>query len=196
MGGLLRNASSFFMLLSGVAALLIGASAAAQTPEPDQSGPAKGGFDWKTFEGKYDFGKCQSSPSAIWEHRTPGTFVQIDYNAGYARNPAQPGLELIRANDRSTLALGWSIERVGEGRQTETNVDTGKVSKVMESYATADGVYGMIAWNRPFNVGWSTLQIRQGLDNVSYTMRQRTESDHSTREETCTLEKYVPKIPA
>ena len=181
-------------MLPALSALLLGASAFAQAPYPDQPGPAKGDFDWKTFEGKYDFGKCQSSPSAIWEHRTPGTFVQIDYNADYTSNPAQPGLDLMRANIRSPLALGWSIERVGAGRKTEADADSGRVR---ESYATADGVYGMIVWGRPFNRGWSTLQLRmQSPGNISYTIRQRTDSDPSTREETCTLQKYAPKIPA
>ena len=67
----------------------------------------------------------------------------------------------------------------------------------MESYATADGVYGMMAWNRPHNVGWSTLQLRMDTQaKVSLTLRQRNDSDASTREETCTLTKYVPKTRA
>ena len=67
----------------------------------------------------------------------------------------------------------------------------------MESYATADGVYGMMAWDRPHNVGWSTLQLRMDAQgHISLTIRQRTDSDASTREETCTLTKYAPKIRA
>ena len=47
------------------------------------------------------------------------------------------------------------------------------------------------------NVGWSTLQLRMGAQGkISLTIRQRTDSDASTREETCTLKKYVPKIRA
>jgi len=103
----------------------------------------------------------------------------------------------MRANNRSPIALGWSVQRVGHGRQTETNADTGKLGKVMESYATADGVYGMMIWDGPPHMGWSTLQLRTDAQgNTSFTIRQRTVSDASTREETCMLKKQVPKIRA
>lgn len=176
--------------------LLTAASAHALTTYPDRLGPAKGGFDWTQFQGKYDFSQCRSRPSAIWGDGRPGTFVQIDHKVAYTRNPTTEGLELMRANNRIPFALGWAVERVGQGRQTENDADTGKVGKVMESYATADGVYGMMAWDRPDNVGWSTLQLRMDAQrNISLTIRQRTDSDAATREETCTLKKYVPKIP-
>ena len=101
----------------------------------------------------------------------------------------------MRANDHSPMALGWSVERVGHGHQTETDADTGKVTKVVESYATADGVYSMMAWDRPYNTGWFTLQLRMhDQGHISFTIRQRTDSDRATREETCTLKKHAPKI--
>lgn len=175
---------------------MIGMSAQAQITYPDRPAPAKGDFEWKRFEGKYDFSECQSHPSAIWGDSPPGTFVQIDYKVDYMRNPMMGGLELMRANNRSPIALGWFIERVGHGRQIETDAHTGKIGKVMESYATVDGVYGMMAWDRPHNFGWSTMQLRMDVkDNISFTIRQRTDSDTTTREETCTLKRYAPKIP-
>ena len=197
MGRLQRNVSWLFTVVLVFPALVIGASALAQTSYPDRLGPDKGDFDWTRFEGKYDFGECRSRPSAIWGDSLPGTFVQIDRKVVYTRHPVTEGLELMRANNRNPIALGWSVERVGKGRQTETDADTGKVDPVMESYATADGVYGMMAWNRPHNVGWSTLQLRMDAQaKVSFTIRQRTDSDTSTREETCTLTKHVPKTRA
>lgn len=55
----------------------------------------------------------------------------------------------------------------------------------------------MMAWDRPHNSGWSTLQLRMDAQgNKSFTIRQRTDSDASTREETCTLKKYVPQSRA
>ena len=197
MGSLRRNGSWLFTLLLGLSTLVIEVSAHAQMTYPDRLGPDKGSFDWTQFEGKYDISECQSRPSAIWGDGAPGTFLQIDHRVGYTRIPTTEGLELMRANNRNPIALGWSVERVGQGRQTETDADTGKVGKVMESYATADGVYGMMAWDRPHNVGWSTLQLQMDARaNISFTIRQRTYSDTSTREETCTLKKYVPKTPA
>ena len=187
MGSLQRNASWLFTFVLGFSAPVIGAGMPAQTTSPDRAGPAKGAFDWKKFAGKYDFGECQSHASAIWGG-TPGTFVQIDHKIDHTRNHAAQGLELMRVNARNPIALGWSIERVGLDRLSEIDVDTGRVGKVIESYATVDGVYAMIAWDRPYNVGWSTLQLRMDAqDNISFTMRQRTDSDSSTREETCTL---------
>jgi hypothetical protein len=185
-----HNASRLLAYLLGTLAFLIGASAPAQMTLPDRPAPPKGGFDWTRFEGKYDFDKCESHPKAVWGDYPPGAFVQIDY----ARTPRADGLELMRATNRSPVALGWSIERVGHGRQTETDPDTGKISKVTESYATFDGVYSMMAWERPFNVGWSTLQLRMDTrSNISFTIRQRTDSDSATREETCTLIRHIPK---
>lgn len=82
---------------------------------------------------------------------------------------------------------------VGVGLRTETDTDTGKVDKMVESYATADGIYGMIAWERPNNTGWSTLQLRSNAQgDVALTVRLRTDSDTITREETCTLMKHAP----
>jgi hypothetical protein len=125
--------------------------------------------------------------------KPPGAFVQIDYT----RNARADGLELMRATSRSPVALGWSIERVGHGRQTETDPHTDKIGKVTESYATFDGVYSMMAWDRPFNVGWSTFQLRMDAKgNITFTIRQRTDSDSATREETCTLIRHVPKLSA
>ena len=174
---------------------MIAANALALTNYPDRLGPDKGGFDWTQFQGKYDIGECQSRPSAIWADSRAGTFVQIDHKVAYTRHPTTESLELMRANSRNPIALGWSVERVGQGRQTENDAATGKVGKVMESYATVDGVYGMMAWDRPNNVGWSTLQLRMDAQgSISLTIRQRTDSDAATREETCTLKKYVPKL--
>ena len=197
MGSLQRNASWLFTLLLGLSTLAIGATGPARTTYPDRLGPGKGGFDWTQFQGKYDLGECRNRPSAIWGDASAGTFVQIDRKVAYTRTPKTEGLELMRANNRNPIALGWALERIGQGRQTENDADTGKVGKVMESYATADGVYGMMAWSRPNNVGWSTLQLRMGAQGkISLTIRQRTDSDAATREETCTLTKHVPKIGA
>jgi hypothetical protein len=197
MGSLQGKVSWLFTFLLGLSTLVVGASALAQTNHPDRLGPDKGRFDWTQFEGKYDFSECRSRPSAIWGDSRPDTFVQIDHKVTYERFPATEGLELMRANYRNPIALGWSVERVGQGRQTDTDADTGKVDKVMESYATRDGVYGMMAWDHPNNVGWSTLQLRMDAQsNISFTLRQRANSDAATREETCTLKKYVPKIRA
>lgn len=173
-------------------AALIGEDVRAQMTYPDRPGPAKGDFNWTKFEGKYDIGECRSHPSAIWGDGPAGTFVQIDRVVDYTRRPATGGLELMRANNGSPIGLGWSVERIGHDRRTEVHAETGEVVKAMESYATADGVYGMMAWDRPHNVGWSTLQLRMdSRDNISLTIRQRTDSDTSTREETCRLTKHV-----
>lgn len=176
-------------------AALMGEDVRAQMTYPDRPGPAKGGFNWTKFEGKYDIGECQSYPSAIWGDGPTGTFVQIDRMVDYTRGPSTERLELMRANNGSPIGLGWSVERIGGARRTETHAQTGKVVKVMESYATADGVYGMMAWDQPHNVGWSTLQLRMDTGGkISLTIRQRNDSDASTREETCRLTKHVPKI--
>lgn len=176
-------------------AALIGEDVRAEMTYPDRPGPAKGSFNWTKFEGKYDIGGCQSHPSAIWGDGPPGSFVQIDHLIDYTREPATRGLELMRANNGTPIGLGWSVERIGHDRRTETHAGTDKVVKVTESYATANGVYGMMAWDRPHNVGWSTLQLRMDTrGNISLTIRQRTDSDASTREETCRLTKHVPKI--
>jgi len=190
-----RDAWRIFTLLLVLSTLVIGANGSAQTTNPDRVGPDKGDFAWTQFQGKYDFGECQNRSSANWESSVAGTFLQIDHKVDYARNPTTEGLELMRANNRNPIALGWSVERVGQGLQTEFDTDTGRVGRVMESYATADGIYGMTAWDRPYNVGWSTLQLRMGAQgDISLTIRKRTDSDAFTHEETCTLKKHVPKI--
>ena len=181
--------------LLGLSMFVIGSGALAQAAHPDRAGPGKGHFDWTQFEGKYDLSECRSSPSAIWGGGPAGTFVQIEHKLAHARTPASQGLDLMRANNRNPIALGWSLERVGQGRRTDNDAGTGRAGTVTESYATVDGVYGMMAWNRPYNAGWSTLQLRMDVKgNKSFTLRQRTDSDATTREETCTLKKYVPKI--
>jgi hypothetical protein len=184
MANLRSDASWLFAFLLALTAPI----AAASMTYPDLPAPEKGSFDWTQFHGKYDFSDCRSRSSAIWGDALPGTFIQIDQR--------DEGLELMRANNRNPVALGWSLERVGQGRQSRNDGATDK-GLVTESYATADGVYGMMAWDRPHNVGWSTLQLRMTAEgNISLTLRQRTDSDAATREETCTLTRYAPKFRA
>jgi len=184
----------WWLLPLGLAALIV-EDVRAQITYPDRSAPAKGGFNWTKFAGKYDIGECQSHPSPIWGGGPIGTFVQIDHIVDYTRSPSTDRLELMRANNGSAFGLGWSVERIGHARRTETHAKTGKVVKVVESYATADGVYGMMAWDQPHNVGWSTLQLRMDTQGkISLTIRQRNDSDASTREETCRLTKHIPEI--
>jgi hypothetical protein len=197
MGGLKRSSSYLVAFLLGMPMLATAASSPAQTAYPDRRGPDKGRFDWTQFKGKYDSSECQSSPSAIWGNSPPGTFVQIDHKVAYTRHPTTEGLELMRASNRNPIALGWFVERVGQGRRSESGASTVNAGTVTESYATADGVYSMMAWRGPHNAGWSTLQLRMDAQGkISLMFRQRTNSDASAREETCTLTKYVPRIPA
>lgn len=194
MGGPLRIGSCTFAFALGLFLLGFGGTGSAQLNFPDRMGPEEGRFDWTKFVGRYHLGECKSRPSAIWGDGPPGTFVQITLKVGYTRTPATDGLELIRANGNNPIALGWSVELIGQGPQVESDSVNGTVDKIAESYATSDGVYSMMAWNRPHNVGWSTLRLRMdSRGNVSLTIRQRTDSDASTREETCTLTRIVPK---
>ncbi|MBI4061972.1 MAG: hypothetical protein HY403_11145 [Elusimicrobia bacterium] len=171
------------------------ASARAALPVPDRAGPRRGGFDWTAFEGKYDFGACRSRPGPIWGDYPPGAFVLIEPRRDYTRQPVVESLEIIRASHRSPLALGWQMDGIGLGPQQRRDPDTGRVNGAWESYPTADGVYGVLMWDNPHNVGWSTFQLTMDArGGVRYEMRQKRDTDPVVREETCTLQPQPTRV--
>jgi hypothetical protein len=149
--------------------LLLALSAHAAIPAPDRAGPPAGSFAWTRFQGMYDFAGCTSAPKPLWSDAPPESFVRI-WPSSYPKE----SLELMRASYKNPIALGWTMEDVGQGPQDRVENDTGRVFGRHESYATADGVYGLLAWDNPGNVGWTTLQLSMDAHgNVSYVMRRR-----------------------
>ena len=158
-------------------------------PLPDRPGPARGGFVWTRFTGQYDLSECWHNPGPIWDDSPQaGNFVLIEDHEDFGRIPGAHSLNVIRGNPSRILALGWTIENIGEKPELLVDSETGKLDRTWESYATVDGIYGARAWDHPYNTGWSTFQIRMDArEKITYEMRQKTDSDPVTREEICTL---------
>ncbi len=167
-------------------------------PAPDRPAPPPGRFDWMRFRGEYDFADCRHESGPIWDDSPPpGTFVVIEHQEDFGRIPDVHSLIIIRGHPGRVLALGWMMEHIGEALQQRRDDKSGKVTTAWQSYATKDGIYGARAWGHPHNTGWSTMQLRMDeRGTVSYEMRQKTDSDAVTREETCTLRRRAPQPPS
>lgn len=165
---------------------LIPSLAAAAVPAPEGAKPARGGFDWTTFEGRYAIKSCAGGP--LWGDAPEGSFVEIYVRTDYAVQGNPRSLELMRAHPRVPIALGLSLDNVGLDPQARRNPETGAIDRVSHSYATADGAYGLLSWDNPGNVGWITVQLRkEASGEVTMTQRRRRDDDAAVVDETCTL---------
>ncbi|MBI3549661.1 MAG: hypothetical protein HY078_11525 [Elusimicrobia bacterium] len=150
--------------------------------------PAKGNFKWESFAGNYGFGDCRNSPGPIWGDGSNMHYIVAYPFTDYTVNPAKVSLVFMRVNHTNNpIGLDWTFEYVNQGPQARRHPETGAVMTSLESYATTDGIYGMMSWDNPGNQGFSTLQLWMNAGVVTYEMRQKTDSDPEVRVERCTL---------
>ena len=156
----------------------------AQGPSVAVTDDATGDFDWTRFAGVYRFGACSHSPRPIWADMPGKTHVVIDVSRDYTVYPRELSLDLVRKTDEwHPIGLGWSFRDINAGPQEDSR------GRTWESHTTTDGIYGILRWNDPYSVGFSTLRLTMDASGgVVHEMVQKSDSDQvGVRRERCTL---------
>jgi hypothetical protein len=154
-------------------------------PEIEFERPAAGSFDTAALSGRYKFGACTTAGKPIWSDGPEGSFLFVDDQTDYATAGSPRMIHLMRATYANPMAIGFDLEHFGAGPQ-ESEED-GRIVRRAESYATADGVFGYMAWDNG-SAGWIAIRLwKDAVGGLHYRLRQRWMDEPAAREESCAL---------